>query len=176
MYRSVMRFYGKAGQEMLKVDINLVFTIINLLVLFVAMRIFFFQPIKKIMDDRQAEADRQFDEVRAKQEEAEALKAQYEASLSEAEDKRKEMIAQARKDADVEYQKILKDAESTAREVKAAAVAEAENKKVQIIKSAEAEITSMVVAATAKAIGQAHGADTDNALYDQFINEAGDVE
>ena len=42
---------------MLKVDINLVFTIINLLVLFVAMRIFFFKPIKKIIDDRQAEAD-----------------------------------------------------------------------------------------------------------------------
>ena len=54
---------------MLKVDINLVFTIINLLVLFVAMRIFFFKPIKKIIEDRQAEADRQFEEAKEKQEE-----------------------------------------------------------------------------------------------------------
>ena len=76
---------------MLKVDINLVFTIINLLVLFVAMRIFFFKPIKKIIDDRQAEADRQFEEARNKQTQAEELKTQYEASLASAEDEKKQI-------------------------------------------------------------------------------------
>lgn len=161
---------------MLKVDINLLFTIINLLLLFVAMRIFFFKPIKKIIDDRQAEADKQFDEAKAKQAEAEELKSQYETSLSEAEDEKKKIIAKARKDADVEYQKILKDAEEAADEVRSAAIAEAENKKAQIIKSAEAEITSMVVDAATKVVGKASGAEADSALLDQFINKAGDEE
>ena len=83
---------------MLKVDINLVFTIINLLVLFVAMRIFFFKPIKKIIDDRQAEADRQFEEAKNKQTQAEELKTQYEASLASAENEKKQILAKARKE------------------------------------------------------------------------------
>ena len=76
---------------MLKVDINLVFTIINLLVLFVAMRIFFFKPIKKVIEDRQAEADRQFEEATEKPEQAEDLKNRYEASLAEAETEKKKI-------------------------------------------------------------------------------------
>lgn len=161
---------------MLKVDINLLFTIINLLVLFVAMRIFFFKPIKKIIDERQAEADKKLDEAKEKQAEAEDLKVQYETSLSEAEDEKKKIIAKARKDADVEYQKILKDANEAADEVRKAAVIEAENKKAQILKSAEAEITSMVVDAATKVVGKANGADADSALYDKFLNKAGDEE
>ena len=44
---------------MLRVDWNLLFTIINLLVLFVAMRVFLFKPVQKIIAERQEEADRQ---------------------------------------------------------------------------------------------------------------------
>ena len=159
---------------MLKVDINLVFTIINLLVLFVAMRIFFFKPIKKIIDDRQAEADRQFEEARNKQTQAEELKTQYEASLGSAEDEKKQILAKARKDADVEYQKILKDAEATASEVVSTAVTKAENQKNQILKSAEGEIAAMVVDAASKVISGTSSADSDSALYDKFLNKAGE--
>ena len=45
---------------MLRVDWNLLLTIINLLLLFVLMRIFLFKPVQKIIAARQEEADRQF--------------------------------------------------------------------------------------------------------------------
>ena len=51
---------------MLRLDWNLLFTVINLLLLFVLMKIFLFKPVQKIIAARQAEADKQFDEAAAK--------------------------------------------------------------------------------------------------------------
>ena len=61
---------------MLRIDINLVFTIINILILFIAFRFVLFKPVKKILDERQAEADREFDEAKQKQDEADKLQKQ----------------------------------------------------------------------------------------------------
>ena len=41
---------------MLRLDWNLLFTVINLLLLFVLMKIFLFKPVQKIIAARQAEA------------------------------------------------------------------------------------------------------------------------
>ena len=61
---------------MLRVDINLVFTIINLLILFIALRIFLFKPVQKIIAQRQADADKEFDDAAKEKEEAAKLKAE----------------------------------------------------------------------------------------------------
>ena len=95
---------------MLQLDVwNVLFTIINLLILFVLMRIFLYKPVQKIIAARQAEADKQFDEAAAKQSEAEELKTKYEAVLSDAENEKKKVVAEARKTADEEYQRIVTD-------------------------------------------------------------------
>ena len=79
---------------MLQLDVwNVLFTVINLLILFVLMRIFLYKPVQKIIAARQAEADKQFDEAAAKQSEAEELKTKYEAVLSDAENEKKKVVA-----------------------------------------------------------------------------------
>ena len=58
---------------MLRLDINIVWTILNLLIIFAIVKIFLIKPIHKILDERQAQADSMLtDAVKAK-EEAEAL-------------------------------------------------------------------------------------------------------
>jgi F-type H+-transporting ATPase subunit b len=104
---------------MLQLDVwNVLFTVINLLILFVLMRIFLYKPVQKIIAARQAEADKQFDEAAAKQSEAEELKTKYEAVLSDAENEKKKVVAEARKTADEEYQRIVTDAHKTASQIK----------------------------------------------------------
>lgn len=160
---------------MLSIDIfNLVCTVINLLLLVVLMRIFLFKPVQKIIAARQAEADRQFAEAASKQSEADELKSQYEKSLASAEEEKKQVIAEARKTADVEYQRIIRDAEVQASELKENAVMEAENQKANILKKAEQEIADMVVDAAVKVAGEKKGADVDSALYNKFLDKAGD--
>ena len=158
---------------MLQLDVwNVLFTVINLLILFVLMRIFLYKPVQKIIAARQAEADKQFDEA-AKQSEAEELKTKYEAVLSDAENEKKKVVAEARKTADEEYQRIVTDAHKTASQIKDDAEAEAISQKEQILKKAEKEIADMVVDAAAKVVGS-NSADTNAALYDTFLNKAGD--
>ena len=155
---------------MLQLDVwNVLFTVINLLILFVLMRIFLYKPVQKIIAARQAEADKQFDEAAAKQSEAEELKTKYEAVLNE----KKKVVAEARKTADEEYQRIVTDAHKTASQIKDDAEAEAISQKEQILKKAEKEIADMVVDAAAKVVGS-NSADTNAALYDTFLNKAGD--
>ena len=159
---------------MLRLDWNLLFTVINLLLLFVLMKIFLFKPVQKIIAARQAEADKQFDEAAAKQAEADGLKAQYAKSIASVEEEKSKAMQETMKKADAEYQRIVGDAESKAKQIKEDAAGEDENQKTQILKKAEKEIADMVVYSAVKVVGKNSGADVDSSLYNEFLDKAGD--
>ena len=48
---------------MIQINLNLVFTIINLLVLYILMKKFLFGPVIRIMDQRKEMIDQQFEEA-----------------------------------------------------------------------------------------------------------------
>ena len=58
---------------MLRLDINIVFTIINLLILYVIFRVFLFKPINKIIEKRRLLVEQQFAEADDAKAQAEAL-------------------------------------------------------------------------------------------------------
>ena len=154
---------------MLRIDINLVFTIINMLVLFGALYFVLFKPVRRILDERQAEADREYDEAKNLQSEADRLKSEYEKSLESIDEERKETLQEARKKADDEYQRIVAGAKDQAKEITDRAVIEGENRKKKILKSAESEIADMVVDAAGKVAASKNGAEFDRSLYDEFL-------
>ena len=86
---------------------NIAFTVINLLILYVAFRIFFFKPIEAIIEQRQKEADEEYAKATSQSEEARSLAASYEEKLAVAETEKKQIIAEARNKANAEYQTIL---------------------------------------------------------------------
>lgn len=159
---------------MLRLDWNLLFTVINLLLLFVLMKIFLFKPVKNIIAQRQAEADKQFNEAAKKQAEADGLKAQYETSIANAKAEQTNAMQETMRHADAEYNRIVGDAKDTAKQIKEDAISEAESQKTQILKKAEKEIADMVVEATVKVVCEKTGSDVDNSLYNEFLNKAGD--
>ena len=156
---------------MLKLDWNLLFTVINLLILVGAMWYFLFKPVRKILEARQAEADRENALAKAKTAEAEAVKARYEKCLSDTEEERRQIIAKARKQADEEYKKIVNNARSTAKRIEADATEDAARSKARIVADAEQEIADMIAIATEKNVGERRGAGYEDALYEQFLNE-----
>ena len=84
---------------MIKIDINLVFTIINLLVLYLLMKKFLFGPIINVMDQRKAMIDQQFAEAKERQDNAKVLQEQYEGALKSAKEESYQIMEQARKEA-----------------------------------------------------------------------------
>ncbi|MBO4627639.1 MAG: ATP synthase F0 subunit B [Lachnospiraceae bacterium] len=152
---------------MLEIGWNLLFTVINLVILFVAMKIFLFKPVRNIIAKRQEEADAAKNEAETMAAEAKQTKAEYEKALARTKEEREEVLATARRLADDEAEKILADAREEAKEIREAAEDEGERRKERIIAEAGKEIADMVAGATAKAMGDSD----DSALYDAFLDK-----
>ena len=156
---------------MLKFDLNLVWTIVNLLILYFLMKKFLFGRINAIIAKRQEEADAQFAIAGEKQKEAEGLKAQYEESMKTVEDEKAKAVSEA---ATTEYNRIVGEADEKAEGILKDARNAAETEKTKILKSAQAEIADMVVNATAKVVGEKTPSQSDRDLYDEFLRKAGE--
>ena len=148
---------------MLRLDINIVWTILNLLIIFAIVKIFLIKPIHKILDARQAEIDKQYADAKAAQDSAEELKTKYEASLSGVQAEKEGILNEARGKASNEYDRIVADADKNA--------ALEEQKRIQ---QAQEQIAGLVVEATAKLVAAKQNADSDRELYNQFIAKTGE--
>ncbi len=156
---------------MLRVDINLLFTVINLLILVVALRIFLFKPVHKILEQRQAEADSAQNEAQDAIKKADELKAKCAAELERIETEKKQILLDAHAKADGEYDAIIAEAKSKAELIIENAKKEAERGKNEALEGAREEIEQLISDA-AKKIVEASGASEDS-LFDEFLIKAG---
>ena len=154
--------------------VNIICIVINLLILFILMKLFLFKPVNKIIEKRQHEADQQIDEANTAKQEAFRMQEEYENTLKGIEEERNQKMAETYKEATAEYDRILSEAHTEAENMINDARAEAEVEKAKILRHAESDITDMVIAATAKVVAAKSDEETDRALYEQFLTKAGD--
>ena len=88
---------------MLRIDFNLVLTMINLVILFLILRKFLFRPIMNIMEKREAMISDGLKNAEDSQNQALELKSQYEEKLKGAGEESSQMIERARQEAKAEY-------------------------------------------------------------------------
>lgn len=156
---------------MLRIDINLIFTVINILVLCLAVRIFLWKPVHKILDERQASIDADLAAASQAKAEAESLVEEHKSFRANIESEKAAAVAEARKQAQSESARIVEDAHANADSIVRKAEADAQKRKEEILRQAQGEISEIIVAATAKVAGVPVGGDSD--LYDEFLKKAG---
>ena len=159
---------------MIKIDINLVFTIINLLVLYLLMKKFLFGPIIKVMDERKAMIDQQFAGAKKQEDQARALKEQYEGALKSAREESLQIMEQARKEAKAQADKTVEDTQAKVSAMLAKAQEDINTERENAMRQMKDDVASLAMEAAGKIIGKNSGADQDLSLYDQFIEKAGD--
>ncbi|MDO4296080.1 MAG: F0F1 ATP synthase subunit B [bacterium] len=158
---------------MLRLDINLLFVVIDLLILVFILKKFLIGPVHAIIEQRQKEVEQGFAEADTAKQQAEALKQKYTASLDGVEAEREALSAKARQEAQAEYEHIVEDAQNKAGKLVSSAKEEAKAQKERILREANSQITDLVVEATGKVMGvESKAANT--ALYDQFLRKAGE--
>ncbi|MCD8146413.1 MAG: ATP synthase F0 subunit B [Clostridiales bacterium] len=155
---------------MLRVDIGLLWTAINLVVLYVLMQRFLFKPVHKILEQRQAQVDQSLADAEAAKAQALALEQQHSDSLTGIEEEKQRILQEARQQANQEYARIVADANTTAEGIVQTAQTQAKAQKRDILQKAQGEITEIVVAATAKVAYAS--AEHDSDLYDEFLKKA----
>ena len=156
---------------MLRLDWNILFNIINILILYFLLKRFLFKPVNGILEKRQQEADSIFAQANEKEAQAQESKAQYETLLGEAKSEKEKIVAEARKEASAAYSRIVSEAKDKAGTIVEKAQTDAEKEKNAILEQADAEVRDMVLTAAAKMAGAAEGEDTDHALYDRFLEK-----
>ena len=152
----------------IKIDINLVFTIINLLVLYLLMKKFLFGPIINVMDQRKAMIDQQFAEAKERQDNAKELQEQYEGALRSAKEE------SYQKGAKAQAENTVKETEARVDAMLAKAQEDIRMERENAMRQMKGDVASLAMEAAAKIIGKNSGADQDLSLYDQFLEEAGD--
>lgn len=150
---------------------NFIWPIINILLLFILLRIFLFKPINKMIQERSEKIQNDFDEAEKAKTEAQELAQQN-----------KDAVAAAKKEA----QRILKEAREEAAAIKAEAALNAQEEAKQIIEnanktieterrrslqSAQSLITDLALSAAAKVIGESVDDDKNRRLVDKFLTE-----
>lgn len=159
---------------MLKIDFwNIVFTVVNLLVLYWAMKKFLIGPITGIMDKRKELIESQLAHAAETEQEALQLKADYEKDLGNAKEESIRIVEKARSDAKAEYERIVKDADEKASDIIGKANKTVEMQKQKTLQEMENEITGLALAAAAKIMNDKQ--DNDTTLYNKFLAKAGDA-
>ena len=147
---------------------------LNVLILFVILRIFLFKPVNKIMNERTRSVQDDIDSAKKAREDAEELKEQYENTISEAKEEAKNIIMKAHEDAESERAAIIKKSHEEAEQIVAEADKTIENERKRIIRQAQAEIADLAIEAASKIVGANVDDEKNRRLVDEFLsNEEG---
>ena len=152
-------------------DWNFVFTIINLLIFYILIKKFVWNKVMKTMDKRKELIEKELNDAKNAKDEAENLKTQYEAQLTDANKEARQIINKAQDDAKAEYDTIIVKANDDAKKLKDDALHQAKLESEKALSNAKEDVANLAVKMAEKVINQNVSKQLDSDLYDEFLNE-----
>lgn len=159
---------------MIEININLVFTIINLLVLYILMKKFLFGPLMNVIDQRKELIAHQLEDAKKQEDEAKGLKEQYEGALRSAKEESWKIVEQARQEAKAQADRSIEEANAKADAILLKAQEDIRAERDNVMRQMQGEVASLAMEAASKVIGKSGSAEQNAALYDEFLRKAGD--
>ena len=158
---------------MLTLNLNLLYTVVNILVLFLLLRKFLYKPVMNIIAQRQKQVD---DALAA----AETSKKEAAATLNTAQDKLRNVDAEAaarrtayEEQAEKEKQQLLADAQKQADAIVAEGKRNAEAERQHKLREADAQTTALAREMCEKLLARNLTAQDDARLLDDLLEKAG---
>ena len=138
------------------------FTFCNMMITFAVLKKFLFKPVKKMIDDRQAEIDTMYADADAAKQKAAELEQEYQQHLQSIRDERDTLLREATARAQKREEEIVGEARAEAAALRAAAEADIAQERIAV------DIAGKVVEREIN--------ETDHkALIDEFIRNVGDA-
>lgn len=159
---------------MLNLDWNIVWTIVNILVLFLLLKHFLFKPITEMMESRTAEIKNNLKDAEDQKQKASELTAQYEEKLQGAHAEAAQIVSEARQRGQREYDAILKTAGQDAQKEQERARADMEREREEMLRGVQENVTELVLLTASKLSQKELDEESDRKLVDSFLSEAGD--
>ena len=158
---------------MLTLNLNLLYTVVNILVLFLLLRKFLYKPVMNIIAQRQKQVD---DALNA----AETSKQEAAAALNDAQAKLRNVDAEAaarrtayEQQTEKDKQQLLADAQQQADAILAESKAAAEAERQHKLRQADAQTTALARAMCEKLLARNLNEQDDARLLDDLLEKAG---
>ena len=172
---------------MLTFNISILYNVINILVLFVLLKIFLFKPVTEIMEKRKAMIQQDLDDAKKAKDDEEQMKGEYEDTLNTAKNQAADIVKDAKTRAEVEYNSIIEQGNKDAAAIMANADKTIAQEKERAIKQSKAEMADLAISmasnakiplrfAASKLVEKNVDATTNKKLIDDFLSEAGDTQ
>lgn len=177
-YANLMLLTAEMKPRMFDLDFQLlhdaVLTLISVFVLYLALSYFLFNPVRAMLQKRQAKIAAELAEAASAEETAKALRAEYEAKLADIEKEADEILSDARKRALISENQIITDAKEEARRIMDRARVEAELEKSRVADDVKKEIINVAAVLAGKVVVANINTEIREQLVDETLKEMGD--
>ena len=154
---------------------TMIFTWVNMIILYNVMKKLLFKPVMNILNQRQDEIQKIYDDANEANEKAATLEKEYSEKMAQARDEAGEIIRQATLSAQRREQEIVSSAQEKAAIMTKRAEAEIAQERKKAYQEIKEEISDISVAIAGKMVQREISAADHEALISQFIENVGEV-
>ena len=144
----------------------------NVFILYIILRKFFWEKIKKFMDDRAAAVQDAIDAAEAVNKRADEKMASYSTRIANVEEEGREIIKASKQQADAQAQIIIEEARKQASDIIAKAERTIEQERLAATEEMRKEIASIAMLAAEQIVGKEIDNVGQDAIIDQVIEDA----
>ena len=144
----------------------------NVFILYIILRKFFWEKIKKFMDDRAAAVQDAIDAAEAVNKRADEKMASYSKRIANVEEEGREIIKASKQQADAQAQIIIEEARKQASDIIAKAERTIEQERIAATEEMRKEIASIAMLAAEQIVGKEIDNVGQDAIIDQVIEDA----
>lgn len=149
--------------------------ICNLFIQMYLVKRFLFKPVNEMLQKRREMADAQIQDAQKANEEAIAMKTEYEQNMQQAKEKASSIVTEAQKTASLQSEEILKTAAQEARAMKEKAESDIAQEKRKAVNEVKNEIGGMAMEIAGKVIEREIKEEDHAKLIDEFISNVGEA-
>lgn len=153
---------------------TIVFTILNLLILYAFLRKFLFGRVNAVMEEREKLIQEQIASAEAGNTKAQALQDQYEQKLSGAREEAEKIVSDAKARAQRTYDEQVAQAQAEARRIQTEAEARIATERQEMLRGVRQEVAQLAVLAASQVAGRDLDQEADRAIVKEFLSEAGE--
>lgn len=153
---------------------QILISLANLLILLLILKKFLFKPVTQVMQARQEQVDKIYDDARQDRSAAADMKQEYEQRLADAREEADGLVRNAVATAQRRGDAIVAEANSQASHIKQKAEEEIALEKKQMLINVRSEISDMAVSIASKVVEREIQKEDHEGFVDEFIRNVGE--
>ncbi|MDD2554296.1 MAG: F0F1 ATP synthase subunit B [Desulfotomaculaceae bacterium] len=161
---------------MLEFNATILAQIVDFVILLIFLKLVVYKPLCKLLENRSEHVANNIAAAEQERQEAEQLKAGYEAEMRRAREKAQEIVEKATRASEDQALQIVSNAKNEAEKLKENALAGIEREKQKAVAELREQVATLSVLVAGKIINKTMSKDIQRSMINDFIKEAGELQ